>query len=83
MLLKVWDRVRKTGGDYRFEGVVVAAFYKRDNLHVRYVVENDDGVLFIFNGSQLHLVDRPSPPVSTFPAKPRLADVIDVDLPDE
>lgn len=46
------DKVKKITGDYRFEGEVVAAFHKRNGM-VRYVVENDDGMLFIFNESQL------------------------------
>lgn len=53
MMFKVGDLVSKTVGDYRFVGVVVAAFYKRDGKSGRYVVENDDGVLHIFSGAQL------------------------------
>lgn len=48
------DDVIKAGGDYRFEGVVVATFAKRSGA-VRYVVEDDRGLLFIFNGGQLEL----------------------------
>jgi hypothetical protein len=49
--------VYKTGGDYYFEGIVVAAFHK---LHgaARYVVENDAGILHIFSERQLELVGR-------------------------
>jgi hypothetical protein len=50
--LKVGDRVKKVSGDYTFEGVVVAAFAKKSGA-VRYVVEDDRGLLFIFNGGQL------------------------------
>ncbi len=49
---KVGDKVRKTSGDYKFSGTVVSVFFKKSGA-VRYVVENDDGLLFIFNGSQL------------------------------
>jgi hypothetical protein len=53
----VGDRVTKVGGDYRFEGEVRAVFTKRSGK-VRYVVENGDGLLFIFNEGNL----RPAPP---------------------
>jgi hypothetical protein len=53
--LKSGDTVIKTSG-YRFAGVVVAAFCKRDGTSMRYVVENDDGLLHIFNAGQLQLV---------------------------
>lgn len=52
---KFWsvdEHVMKTGGDYHFEGVVVARFAKVSG-QIRYVVENRDGLLFIFNGNQL------------------------------
>jgi hypothetical protein len=48
MKYKVGDAVAKTGGDYTFAGIVVAAFYKQSGA-VRYVVEDDRGLLFIFN----------------------------------
>jgi hypothetical protein len=53
-IFEVGQRVRKLVGDYRYEGFVVAVFRKRSGL-VRYVVENDDGLLFIFNAGQLEL----------------------------
>lgn len=80
------DRVRKTTGDYRYEGVVVAAFYKLDGLNVRYVVEDPRGLLFIFSGQQLNLVERAPKDAPSFPVKPRLADILgveDVELPSE
>lgn len=40
------------GGDYRFSGYVVAIFEKRSG-QVRCVVENQDGILHIFNPAQL------------------------------
>jgi hypothetical protein len=49
------DRVAKRGGDYSFVGVVLAAFSKRSGSP-RYAVENDDGLIHIFNGEQLVLV---------------------------
>ena len=51
----VGQRVVKEGEDSRFEGEVVAAFVKRDLKTLRYVVENDDGVLHIANERQLRL----------------------------
>lgn len=44
--LKPGTRVYKTGSDQRFSGVVVSAFQKLDGK-VRYVVENQDGILHI------------------------------------
>lgn len=49
--------VEKTSGDYRFKGVVVSAFKKLSGA-TRYVVENSDGLLFIFNENSL----APQPP---------------------
>lgn len=46
-------RVTKKTGDYKFDGYVVACFYKRDGKSLRYVVENDDGILHIFSESNL------------------------------
>lgn len=54
-LFKVGDTVVKNSGDYRFLGIVVSVFTKLSGV-VRYVVENDDGVLFIFNEGQVHHV---------------------------
>lgn len=50
--LKVGDYVNKIGGDYRYEGVIVARFSKTSG-QVRFVVENSDGLLFIFSGNNL------------------------------
>jgi hypothetical protein len=55
--LNVGDRVMKVRGDYRFVGVVRACFYKQLGA-VRYVVENEDGVLHIFSRQQLEKVDE-------------------------
>jgi hypothetical protein len=54
-IFNVGEPVAKTSGDYRFEGVVVAAFTKLDGRTRRYVVENGDGVLHIFSARQLAL----------------------------
>jgi hypothetical protein len=51
----VGQRVVKEGEDSRFEGEVVAAFVKRNMKTLRYVVENDDGVLHIASERQLRL----------------------------
>jgi len=46
------DKVRKVGGDYRFPGTVVAVFQKLSGA-IRYVVEDDRGVLHIFSERNL------------------------------
>lgn len=51
-MFKVGDKVLKDSGDYRYRGEVVAVFAKKSGA-VRLVVENEDGMLFIFNESQL------------------------------
>lgn len=48
----VGDMVEKIGGDYTFEGMVVAVFQKKSGL-VRYVVEDDRGVLHIYSSKNL------------------------------
>jgi hypothetical protein len=50
----VGQRVEKVGGDYSYSGVVVAVIIKRSGV-VRIVVEDDRGLLFIFNPSQLKI----------------------------
>jgi hypothetical protein len=57
----VGQRVIMQGEDSRFEGEVVAAFVKRDLKTLRYVVENDDGVLHIANERQLRLAIPKAP----------------------
>ncbi len=49
---EVGDPVQKVGGDYSFEGIVVAAF-KKFSGQIRYVVEDERGLLFIFNEKSL------------------------------
>ncbi len=55
-MFTVGQRVYKDSGDYTYNGVVVSIFQKRSGV-VRLVVENDDGMLFIFNENQLKLVE--------------------------
>lgn len=51
---QVGDNVSKVGGDYRFDGVVVAVFNKLSGVR-RYVVEDDRGVLHIYSAKNLEL----------------------------
>ncbi|QNN99811.1 hypothetical protein P67b_00052 [Ruegeria phage Tedan] len=53
----VGDNVEKVGGDYSFVGHVVSTFHKRSGL-ARYVVEDDRGVLHVFNGRIMRLVGQ-------------------------
>jgi hypothetical protein len=46
------DLVAKTSGDYKFDGIVVAAFQKLSG-QTRYVVEDDRGILHIFSAKNL------------------------------
>jgi len=55
IIFKVGDEVEKVLGDYYYRGHVVAVFYKLNGV-TRYVVENSDGMLFIFNEKQIRLV---------------------------
>lgn len=50
--LNVGDEVSKVGGDYTFEGMIVAAFYKLSGAP-RYVVEDDRGVLHVYSFKNL------------------------------
>jgi len=47
-IIKVGHKVKKVGGDYSYEGLVVAVVVKLSG-RIRYVVEDDKGMLFIFN----------------------------------
>lgn len=64
MPCQIGERVEKTGGDYRFVGEVVAAFRKRNGKSIRFVVENDDGVLHIFSDGQLSPVSEAAKPAT-------------------
>ena len=50
------DKVRKVGGDYRFDGVVVAVFQKLSGV-TRYVVEDDRGVLHVYSRKNLEFMN--------------------------
>jgi hypothetical protein len=50
--LVVGAHVIKTGGDYTFDGIVVARFAKLSGK-IRYVVENKEGILHIFGATNL------------------------------
>jgi hypothetical protein len=52
-LFAIGQWVVKQGEDSRFEGEIVACFVKRNRKTVRYVVENDEGVLHIASEKQL------------------------------
>jgi len=52
--MKVGDKVEKVGGDYQFSGTVVAKFKKLTGK-VRLVVEDDRGLLFMFNEKSLEV----------------------------
>jgi hypothetical protein len=56
-MFNVGDVVEKTGGDYVFIGTVQAVFKKRNEV-MRIVVENYDGILHIFNPTQLRLWEK-------------------------
>lgn len=49
------DYVEKTGGEYTFRGTVIMLGRKTNGVW-RYAVENDDGLIHIFNGKQLRLI---------------------------
>lgn len=49
---EVGDRVFKMGGDYTFKGEIRSVFPKKSGV-LRAVVENDDGILHIYNLTQL------------------------------
>jgi hypothetical protein len=53
----VGDRVKKEEGDYKFYGVIVAKFNKVNGA-LRYVVENEAGILHIFSGKNLEPWER-------------------------
>jgi predicted nucleic acid-binding Zn ribbon protein len=55
--LVIGSKVRKVGGDYRFEGTIVSAFKKLSGKE-RFVVEDDRGVLHIYSEKNL-VIDKP------------------------
>lgn len=54
--MEVNDKVEKIGGDYTFEGVVVAKFKKLSGAE-RFVVEDERGVLHVYSEKNLRLRD--------------------------
>jgi hypothetical protein len=46
-------KVRVTANDYSYDGWLVSIFRKRRSGLVRYIVEDDNGRLFIHNAKQL------------------------------
>jgi hypothetical protein len=54
---KLGDHVEKVGGDYTFEGIVVAAFTKLSGVP-RYVVEDDRGVLHVYSDKVLRMLPK-------------------------
>ncbi len=48
----VGSKVEKIGGDYTFTGVVVSRFSKLSGK-IRYVVENQEGILHIYSAKNL------------------------------
>lgn len=55
--LKRGYKVAKRSGDYTFFGWIVAIFKKRSG-QIRYVVEDERGLLLIMNEQQLQFVSR-------------------------
>lgn len=53
--MNIGDKVKKVGGDYRFDGIIVAKFNKLLGLE-RFVVEDDRGVLHIYSEKNLEPV---------------------------
>lgn len=53
---KTGDLVSKVGGDYTFDGTVVAVFTKLSGA-IRLVVEDDRGVLHVYSEKNLKLRD--------------------------
>jgi hypothetical protein len=51
------DFVIKDTGDYLFDGIVMCRFRKRSGTP-RYVVENEAGIVHVFNHTQLKLNNK-------------------------
>lgn len=56
------DSVYKTGGDYTFHGRIAFSGYKLDSNVLRYVVQDERGLLMIMNEGQLRPTPRPTEP---------------------
>jgi hypothetical protein len=55
----VGEIVEKTTGDYRYVGTVVAVVHKLDG-QIRYVVEDDRGLLLIMSSKQIQRISTSS-----------------------
>jgi hypothetical protein len=55
------DVVMKTGGDYTFRGRIAFSGYKLDSNALRYVVQDNRGLLMIMNEAQLRQRDPEAP----------------------
>lgn len=53
--MKRFDKVEKVGGDYTFIGTIVSVFPKISGA-IRFVVEDDRGVLHIYSEKNLRLL---------------------------
>lgn len=51
-MFNIGNKVSKKGGDYRFDGTIVAKFQKLSGVE-RFVVEDDRGVLHIYKAENL------------------------------
>lgn len=59
-MIEIGSQVKKVGGDYRFDGVVISIFEKLSG-QIRYAVEDDRGVIHIYSAKNLALQDKPDP----------------------
>jgi hypothetical protein len=59
--MNIGDKIKKTGGDYTFEGVIVSKFQKLSGV-TRVVAENREGLCHIFNENQLEVTGQTAPP---------------------
>lgn len=55
--MNIGDKVEKVGGDYTFVGTIVAKFTKLSGA-VRFVVEDDRGVLHVYSEKNLRLLPK-------------------------
>jgi hypothetical protein len=51
------DHVVKTSGDYRYEGRIAFFGWKLDSNLLRYVVQDDRGLLLLMNEGQLRMIN--------------------------
>lgn len=55
--MEIGQKVEKIGGDYTFKGIIVAKFTKLSGA-IRFVVEDDRGVLHVYSEKNLKLVNE-------------------------